>query len=371
MKAHKRFMNIFGALICLAMGYSLLTPVMASDASSGAEKTGDPRFVYFLVAAFALVLVVFYALRKKDREPKFLMLYCCVAAANCGYLILSLAGNLSVALLANRISYFGCAFAILMMLLIVIDVCAVNPPKFVMALFVIVACCAFLLAASGGWLKIYYTSVSLETINGVSKLVKCYGPMHVLYIAYVASYFLLMVAFIVYAKLTKRIASTKYAFFLAVIVLGNIGVWGVEQLINVDFEFLSISFIATELLLLLMSGVLRDYDEVKSSVLSGRIKSEEDEARLPPNIEELFHEFSQRVATLTPTERMVLQYYIEGCTLEEVAAKAYISINTAKKHNTNLNRKLEVRSREELILYIDLFRRANRLDEIAYIRSET
>lgn len=88
---------------------------------------------------------------------------------------------------------------------------------------------------------------------------------------------------------------------------------------------------------------------------------------LPPNIEELFHEFSQRVATLTPTERTILQYYIDGLSLEEVATKAYISINTAKKHNTNLNRKLGVKSREELLLYIDLFRRGNRLGEIAYL----
>jgi len=366
--SHKFVSNVLTVMLGMVFVCFLLTPVMAADTVSPGEKTGDPSFVYFIVAALALVLVIIYALRKKGRDPKFLMLYCCVAAANCGYLLLSVASSLELALFANRVSYFGCAFAILMMLLIVLDVCSVNPPKFIKVLFVLIACCAFLLAASGGWLKIYYTSVSLEIINGVSRLIKCYGPLHVLYIVYVASYFVLMVGFIVYAKFTKHISSAKYAFFLAVIVLGNIGVWGVEQLIDVDFEFLSISFIATELLLLLMSGVLRDYDEAKNSILSGDVQHEGDESRLPPNIEELFNEFSRRVATLTPTERMLLQYYIDGCTLEEVAAKAYISINTAKKHNTNLNRKLEVRSREELILYIDLFRRANRLEEIAYIR---
>ena len=43
---------------------------------------------------------------------------------------------------------------------------------------------------------------------------------------------------------------------------------------------------------------------------------------------------------------------------------------TAKKHNTNINRKLGVTSREELMLYIDLFRRCGRLDEIAAPRAE-
>ena len=91
---------------------------------------------------------------------------------------------------------------------------------------------------------------------------------------------------------------------------------------------------------------------------------------LPPNIEELLSGFRDRVQTLTPMERTVLQYYIDGCSLEEVAARAYISISTAKKHNTNINRKLGVTSREELMLYIDLFRRCGRLDEIAAPRAE-
>lgn len=91
---------------------------------------------------------------------------------------------------------------------------------------------------------------------------------------------------------------------------------------------------------------------------------------LPPNIEELLAGFRSRVQTLTPMERTVLQYYIDGCSLEEVAARAYISVATAKKHNTNINRKLGVTSREELMLYIDLFRRCGRLDEIAAPQAE-
>lgn len=91
-----------------------------------------------------------------------------------------------------------------------------------------------------------------------------------------------------------------------------------------------------------------------------------DTQELPPNVEELFHTFSEHVATLTSTERTILQYFIDGLTLEEVASTAYISINTVKKHNTNINKKLGVSSRDELMLYIDLFRRTGRLNEIGY-----
>ena len=69
---------------------------------------------------------------------------------------------------------------------------------------------------------------------------------------------------------------------------------------------------------------------------------------LPPKIEAFFSDFLHRVEQLTPMERTVLQYYIDGYKIEETAARAFISVNTAKKHNTNINRKLGVTTREEL-----------------------
>lgn len=87
---------------------------------------------------------------------------------------------------------------------------------------------------------------------------------------------------------------------------------------------------------------------------------------LPPNIETFFSEFTCRVEQLTPMERTVLQYYIDGYEISEIAQRAFISINTAKKHNTNMNRKLGVSTREELTLYIDLFRRCGKLEQISY-----
>lgn len=85
---------------------------------------------------------------------------------------------------------------------------------------------------------------------------------------------------------------------------------------------------------------------------------------LPPNIEELLETFKKNVTSLTKMERRVLQYYIDGYSLKEIPELAFISLSTVKTHNTNINKKLNVTSHEELMLYIDLFRRCGRLDEI-------
>lgn len=86
--------------------------------------------------------------------------------------------------------------------------------------------------------------------------------------------------------------------------------------------------------------------------------------QLPSNIEELFASFAQRAAGLTPTEHNILRYYADGKGISEVAEEACISINTVRRHNANIYQKLGVGSREELLLYIELFRRCDRLDEL-------
>ena len=91
---------------------------------------------------------------------------------------------------------------------------------------------------------------------------------------------------------------------------------------------------------------------------------------IPPDIEEMLKAFAARVETLTPAERMVLQYYVDGYTIQEIASLLYISIGTARKHNTNMNRKLGITAREELMLYIELFRKCDQLDKLTYSRTE-
>ena len=59
-----------------------------------------------------------------------------------------------------------------------------------------------------------------------------------------------------------------------------------------------------------------------------------------------------------------MKYYAGGKEVAEVAELAFISIYTVRKHNANIYQKLGVRSRDELLLYLDLFRRCGRLEEL-------
>ena len=334
-------------------------------------KTGDLTIVYGAVAVLSVLLLVAYFLWEKKREKNFLFLLGCVSAANVGYFLLTVAGSLSFAKVANVISYFGSAYAVLAMMFIIADVCRMEHSRRLRHALIGISTAAFLLAASSDWLGLYYADVSITTVNGMTRLVKDYGPLHILYTVYLLGYILGMVRIIQYAWKKQKLTSPKYTMLLMMAVMLNLGVWAVEQAIDIDFEFLSVSYIATEIFLLLLYGVLRDFGLVQPGgslvsvqMLTQLYTRQIEPAKLPPDMEALFHAFAEKVATLSSAERRILDYYIEGHDPAEIPDLAFISIHTVKKHNRSIYQKLEVASRDELMLYIELFRCCDRLDEL-------
>ena len=334
-------------------------------------KEGVLSIVYGVVALLSVLLSISYFLFDKKKDQRFMALFCCVATSNVGYFLLAICNSLAVAKIANAISYFGGAFSMLVMLLIIYDVCQMRKCKWFTRILIGISVIFFALAASGDWLGLYYRSVSLQVVEGTTHLVKEYGPLHGLYALYLATYIVFMLICIAYAAKTKRLCSPKYTLFLLLIVLLNVGVWLVEQMVDEPFEFLSVSYIITEVLLLLVYNLLCDYGIISPEfgVLSVQMLTQlntrkVDPGALPSAMEDMFHNFAKKTMLLSPAERRILNYYIDGHDIGEIPDLAFISIHTVKKHNRSIYQKLEIASRDELMLYIELFRCCGRLEEL-------
>lgn len=68
----------------------------------------------------------------------------------------------------------------------------------------------------------------------------------------------------------------------------------------------------------------------------------------------MLDEFVENTKTLSPAERSVFELYVEEHTAKEAADILCLSINTIKTHNKHIYSKLNVTSREEIILYIKM-----------------
>lgn len=112
------------------------------------------------------------------------------------------------------------------------------------------------------------------------------------------------------------------------------------------------------------SSGISEIDELCRFVSTVKNENHLSEQGLPPNIEELFAKFETRAGTLSGAEHRILDYYIDGHEINEIPELSFISMSTVRTHNRNIYKKLEVASRDELMLYLDLLKRCGRIDRI-------
>lgn len=326
------------------------------------DKDGSLSLIYGAAAVLSLILLVGCVLSVRKDRFWFTTLFTSVLVVNVGYTLLSLSPTLQFALWANRISYLGSVFLPLSMLMIIMKVSNTPYKKCLPRILSGVSVLVFLIAASPGILPIYYKEVSLAVVDGVSTLIKVYGPLHSIYLVYLLGYFSAMVAVIIRANIKKTIDTNAHAIIIAIAVFVNIGVWLIEQLVAIDFEFLSISYIISELFLLGVHLVMKEnqrlrevvrqietvhnYREENSSSADIAISKPLDEISVGP---ERIENFMTGLTLLTPTEKAICDLHISRVTSKEIMAELDIKENTLKYHNRNIYAKLGVSGRKELL----------------------
>jgi len=313
------------------------------------DKTLNVSIVYGVTTCLSLLLAGGYYVTVRKKENWLIWLYFSVFVANLGYFTLSISKTVEEALLANRLAYLGCVFLPLFMMMTIMKVCKLDCSKTVVAILIAISFIIFLIAASPGYLNCYYKSVSLEFVNGTAKLVKVYGPLHSLYYIYLFVYLAGMIGIIAHSTIHKSVKSAKHAALLVVVVCFNICIWFIEQFINWDFEFLSISYIASELLLLLLYGMIQDYEEAEVINVSDAVQ--ESEKTVQKNVASEWMEWSG-TEKLSAREKDVLVRMLEDKKRKEIADELCITENTVKKHVSSIFAKMEVSNRNELFAKI-------------------
>lgn len=76
--------------------------------------------------------------------------------------------------------------------------------------------------------------------------------------------------------------------------------------------------------------------------------------------ESVFDEFVRNTKRLSPAERSVFNLYVEGYTAKEITNILCLSINTIKTHNKRIYMKMNVASREELLVYVNMLKEAGK-----------
>ena len=126
--------------------------------------------------------------------------------------------------------------------------------------------------------------------------------------------------------------------------------------------------------------ILQSLDDIKSGAAGTDIRiTELDELiaflkkkdngnkdRLPVYIEEMLANFKKRIGNLDDKERKILSYYEQKYEITDIVESEYITIDELRLINQGIYEKLGLTSKDELMIYIDLFRSLGRIDEVIY-----
>jgi DNA-binding CsgD family transcriptional regulator len=75
----------------------------------------------------------------------------------------------------------------------------------------------------------------------------------------------------------------------------------------------------------------------------------------------ILNEFLTNLKTLSPAERSVFNLYAQNYTAKEVADELFLSINTIKTHTKRIYSKLNIKSKDELLLYVEMLKEAGKI----------
>lgn len=307
---------------------------------------------YAVLAVIAVILLLGYAVLVRKKEPWLFLLLGCIAIVNTGYLLLSISQSLEFAIFANNVVYLGSVFLSMSMLLTIVRLCGFPVRKKLVIGLTAIGAVMFLIVATSGILPWYYREVSLVFVDGAAKLRKVYGVLHPVYLVYLLGYFGAMVVCITVSLRRKMIASQKHATLLAAIVLGNLAIWMVEKFIPWDFEFLSVSYLFSEIILLSLYWMMQDYvrlDLVPKPVQAAPSREPVDITTMA--MEEKIRRILGQLKPgemLTVRERQILELVLANKKRKEIAEALCLSENTIKTYIRTLYGKVGVSSREEL-----------------------
>ena len=223
---------------------------------------------YSILFGLSILLGVFYAFKwHKHYDVHITLIFLITPIVNLGYLILALSKNLNEALLANKITYLGGCYLLLMILYSVFSLCKVKLPLFFRMFFLIFSSLVYVFALTIGYTDYFYKHVELAFDNGAAILVnKEYGFMHVIFLIMVISYFVISLVVVAYTYFKNKQVSRKMILLLFLTeVVGIISFFG-GRLIFKNLEIIPLAYVLSQILFVVIISKINLYDVTETAI---------------------------------------------------------------------------------------------------------
>lgn len=217
--------------------------------------------IYWVSLLISVIGAFFLVSRNRLQNVYHILLVTIVVISNTGYLGVALSRDLPSALLANKISYFGC-FLPFFLFMTVADLCGIKVKQTASLGLALCSLAVLAMSFTTGYTDLYYSDAQLHVIEGVAHLTKSYGPGHLFYDSLMLFYGITIIGFLMYAFTRRTQVSYKTILVFGIALGLGIGVYELQRFVFADFpmDLMPVTYDIVMLGLLFTSDRISMYD---------------------------------------------------------------------------------------------------------------
>ena len=225
-------------------------------------------FYFHATVILSVLLSTIFVMRwRRGISVHFPIIFVFIPIINLGYLSVASATNVDEALMANGFEYLDGCFLELFFFLYVLNFCKLKMPKIITGVLMSLGAFFLVVVINTGSNKLMYKSVELRQLDGVSYLVKEYGPVHTFYYTMIAFYLIVNLSVIIYGFTRKYISKTNTLLLLTVYMV-IILAFLCGKTFHPAFELLPASYNFAQIIFLVIMSRFNLYDVSESAISS-------------------------------------------------------------------------------------------------------
>ena len=211
----------------------------------------------FILAIFNIILLVEVGVRPNIYT---VLLFASILVTNFSYVGISVSSTVEEAIVCNIMLYLGTCYLPFFVFCIGADLAKVSIHPVIRLLMVAFSTLVVGLSFTIGRLPVYYKSVGIVDAGGYTVLVKEYGPLHSLYLIILIAYILASACICISAFFRKKDVSYKNTVLFGLFLTVNFAIYIMDRVFKVNFEWNSISYVISELIIILILNRMNMYD---------------------------------------------------------------------------------------------------------------
>lgn len=222
--------------------------------------------IYAVLLILSVInLIMLYILGKKQNYSLYILLFGAISVSLMGTYAVSTSTTIEAALVGQRFIYAGGVFTPVFIVLAVAKLCKIKIPKLISIGLLIYSAVILYFSFNIDTQNIYYSNIHIEQHNGMTHIIKDYGPAHILYTIYLAINVLSILGIVLYSHLWKRNVTKKISSILFVMDMITVLLYFIQKILDIPLEIFTISYIICEIVILVLIRRIGMY-EVSESI---------------------------------------------------------------------------------------------------------